>query len=144
MFSGRYPTRRRVSSECSATSRPPINARPEVGGKNPVKIRIIVVLPEPFGPSSPMISPFSTLNETWSTARVGPKYLVRSWTSIIRLYFLPRERFSFYESKSVTVNSISYPPFASYGDPMGRVIAAVLIVTTIAGGIFYWNWYTQG
>jgi uncharacterized protein YlxW (UPF0749 family) len=27
---------------------------------------------------------------------------------------------------------------------MGRVIAAVVIVTTIAGGIFYWNWYTQG
>ena len=27
---------------------------------------------------------------------------------------------------------------------MGRVIAAVIIVTTIAGGIFYWNWYTQG
>ena len=31
-----------------------------------------------------------------------------------------------------------------YGGPMGRVIAAVIIVTTIAGGIFYWNWYTQG
>lgn len=27
---------------------------------------------------------------------------------------------------------------------MGRVIAAVVIVTVIAGGIFYWNWYTQG
>ncbi len=27
---------------------------------------------------------------------------------------------------------------------MGRVIAAVVIVTTIAGGILYWNWYTQG
>ena len=27
---------------------------------------------------------------------------------------------------------------------MGRVIAAVVIVTTIAGGIFYWNWYTEG
>ena len=27
---------------------------------------------------------------------------------------------------------------------MGRVIAAVAVVTTIAGGIFYWNWYTQG
>jgi peptidoglycan hydrolase CwlO-like protein len=32
----------------------------------------------------------------------------------------------------------------SYADAMGRVIAAVIIVTTIAGGIFYWNWYTQG
>ena len=27
---------------------------------------------------------------------------------------------------------------------MGRVIAAVVIVTVIAGGILYWNWYTQG
>src|SRR5579872_2721411 len=27
---------------------------------------------------------------------------------------------------------------------MGRIIAAIIIVTTIAGGIFYWNWYTQG
>jgi regulator of replication initiation timing len=27
---------------------------------------------------------------------------------------------------------------------MGRVIGAVIIVTTIVGGIFYWNWYTQG
>jgi uncharacterized protein YlxW (UPF0749 family) len=27
---------------------------------------------------------------------------------------------------------------------MGRVIAAVIIVTSIAGGILYWNWYTQG
>jgi len=27
---------------------------------------------------------------------------------------------------------------------MGRIIAAVAIVTTITGGIFYWNWYTQG
>jgi regulator of replication initiation timing len=27
---------------------------------------------------------------------------------------------------------------------MGRVIGAVIIVTVIAGGILYWNWYTQG
>ena len=27
---------------------------------------------------------------------------------------------------------------------MGRVIAGVIVVATIAGGIFYWNWYTQG
>ena len=26
---------------------------------------------------------------------------------------------------------------------MGRVIAAVVIVSTIAGGILWWNWYTQ-
>jgi uncharacterized protein YlxW (UPF0749 family) len=27
---------------------------------------------------------------------------------------------------------------------MGRVIGAIVVVTVIAGGIFYWNWYTQG
>ena len=27
---------------------------------------------------------------------------------------------------------------------MGRVVAAVVIVTSITGGILYWNWYTQG
>jgi chromosome segregation ATPase len=27
---------------------------------------------------------------------------------------------------------------------MGRVIAAVVIVTSISGGILWWNWYTQG
>jgi uncharacterized protein YlxW (UPF0749 family) len=32
----------------------------------------------------------------------------------------------------------------SYADVMGRVIAAVVVVATITGGIFYWNWYTQG
>jgi len=32
----------------------------------------------------------------------------------------------------------------SYAERMGRVIAAVVVVATITGGIFYWNWYTQG
>ncbi len=27
---------------------------------------------------------------------------------------------------------------------MGRVIGAIVVVTVFAGGIFYWNWYTQG
>ena len=66
----------------------------------------MVVFPEPFGPRSPMISPFSTLKETWSTARVGPKYLVRSWTSIISLLGMPLKG-AFYEPKTLTVNSFS-------------------------------------
>src|SRR6516165_4280478 len=84
--------RRRVSSDCVATSSPPMSARPAVGGKKPVRMRMIVVFPEPLGPRSPMISPFSTLKETWFTARVAPKYLVRSWTSIIySLQLAPRD-----------------------------------------------------
>jgi len=33
---------------------------PEVGGINPARIRIVVVLPAPFGPRNPMISPRET------------------------------------------------------------------------------------
>jgi hypothetical protein len=34
----------------------------------PVMIRIVVVLPAPFGPRKPRISPFSTLNDIPSIA----------------------------------------------------------------------------
>ena len=37
-----------------------------------VSMRIVVVLPAPFGPRKPRTSPFSTVNETWSTASVEP------------------------------------------------------------------------
>src|SRR5215467_14007782 len=40
-----------------------------------------VVLPDPFGPSRPRISPSCTVNETSSTARRPPKVLVRFRTS---------------------------------------------------------------
>src|SRR5258708_627009 len=54
---------------------------------------MIVVLPDPLGPSNPIISPFSTLNETWLTASVAPKYLVSSWTSIMKpALALPRAK----------------------------------------------------
>src|SRR5437870_10715977 len=50
-------------------------------------MRRIVVLPEPFGPSRPMISPAPTVKETWSTARRGPYHLVNcsaTMTALIR------------------------------------------------------------
>ena len=37
-----------------------IDALPEVAGRNPVRIRIVVLLPAPLGPRNPTISPFST------------------------------------------------------------------------------------
>ncbi len=55
---------------------------PSLGGKNPVRTRMIVVLPDPFGPSRPMISPFATEKLTPATARVGPKSLTRFSTAI--------------------------------------------------------------
>jgi hypothetical protein len=53
-------------------SKPAISAVPSVGGMKPVRIRIVVVFPAPFGPRKPTTSPFSTLNETSSTATRSP------------------------------------------------------------------------
>ena len=47
---------------------------------------MVVVLPAPFGPRKPRISPFSTLNEMPSTAVARPYLLVRLSTSIMRSY----------------------------------------------------------
>ena len=41
---------------------------PEVGTTRVVSIPAVVVLPAPFGPSSPKISPACTSRSSWSTA----------------------------------------------------------------------------
>src|SRR5437867_1901402 len=56
---------------------------PLLGGKMPARMRMVVVLPAPFGPRKPTISPTSTRNEMPRTASTAPKVLVRSRTSII-------------------------------------------------------------
>src|SRR3989454_2798 len=56
---------------------------PLVGGKMPARMRMVVVLPAPFGPRKPTISPASTRNEMPRTASTAPKLLLRSRTSII-------------------------------------------------------------
>ena len=50
--------------DCSKTSNPPTVAVPDVAGMNPVSMRIVVVLPAPFGPRNPRISPLFTVNDT--------------------------------------------------------------------------------
>src|SRR5688572_17620876 len=77
--------RRFASSGDSATSCPPIVTRPAVGGMKPVIMRIVVDLPAPFGPRNPSTSPRSTLNETPSTARLGPKLFTRFSMRIMEL-----------------------------------------------------------
>src|SRR5439155_2496943 len=62
---------------------------PLVGGKMPARMRMVVVLPAPFGPRKPTISPASTRNEMPRTASTAPKVLVRSRTSIIAWPMLP-------------------------------------------------------
>ena len=60
--------RRLISAVCSITSKPSTLAEPEVGGMRPISIRIVVVLPAPFGPRKPKISPRSTVKDTPLTA----------------------------------------------------------------------------
>src|SRR5436853_7678792 len=50
---------------------------PDVGGMKPVIMRMVVDLPAPLGPRKPSTSPFSTVNEMPSTARLGPKAFTR-------------------------------------------------------------------
>src|SRR5439155_9253822 len=62
--------------------RPNIRISPAVGVIRPSSICMVVVLPAPFGPSMPRISPCRMANETPSTAVKSPKRLVRfrTWT----------------------------------------------------------------
>ena len=53
-------------------SKPAIVAVPALGGSSVVSILIAVVLPAPFGPSSPNTSPLSTWISSPSTAVSAP------------------------------------------------------------------------
>src|SRR5579859_7984049 len=53
------------------------NTPPRSGGRAPAIRLKTVVLPEPFGPRSPRISPARTVNESSLTARSPPNVLVR-------------------------------------------------------------------
>src|SRR5664280_3655737 len=73
-----YPRRFFHSSVSFATSRPPNPvAEPDVGSRRPVSIRIVVDLPEPFGPRKPKTFPRGISNDTRSTAVKSPKRRVR-------------------------------------------------------------------
>lgn len=67
---------------CDTTSKPATDAFPDVGFKRVVSIIIVVLLPAPFGPRKPKISPVSTLNEMLSTAFTLPNSFVRESVSI--------------------------------------------------------------
>ena len=67
----RTPTRRRTGAP-RLTGVPPIRTAPVSGVVRPTAIRIVEVLPAPFGPSSAQICPARTANESRSTARRRP------------------------------------------------------------------------
>ena len=68
----------RTSSGCFTTSNPATVATPWVGESTVERIRIIVVLPEPLGPSSPKTSPIGTRSVTSSRARKSSSPNVRT------------------------------------------------------------------
>src|ERR1700737_2701648 len=83
--------RRLTSMGFSSTSKPATVAVPEVGGRKQVRIRMVVVLPAPFGPRKPTIWPFWTSNEMSSTAVLRAYLLVRPLTVIIDFYSRVRD-----------------------------------------------------
>src|SRR6185436_5091467 len=76
-----YPMRDFTASGSRTTSIPATRAVPEVGARRPQRIRMVVVLPEPFGPRIPKISPERISKETSSTAVILPNRRVTEWTS---------------------------------------------------------------
>src|SRR6267143_1473536 len=59
-----------------------MRTRPEVGRRMPASDRSVVVLPAPFGPMRPTISPGPTSNDRSSTATKSPKTRLRCSTEI--------------------------------------------------------------
>src|SRR5690242_5604663 len=72
-----------------ASSWPSNAIEPAVGGNVPESMLKIVLLPDPFGPIRPRISPFSTLNDTLLTARKPPNRLTRPSTASTAIPLLP-------------------------------------------------------
>ena len=66
------PMWRRTSAGWATTSIPATVPRPESGRARVVRIRTAVVLPAPFGPSSPRIVPAGTAKSTPARAWVSP------------------------------------------------------------------------
>ena len=66
------------SRSLASSGRPNSSASPSLAGNSPVSIFIVVVLPQPFEPTKPKISPRSIVKLTWSTAVKSPKRQVRS------------------------------------------------------------------
>jgi hypothetical protein len=61
---------------------PIIEPVPAVGLISPSNIRMVVVFPEPFGPTNPQIVPSGTSNVAFSTAAISPYRLLRFSTAI--------------------------------------------------------------
>src|SRR3712207_9531565 len=74
----------------SAYRLPATSACPADAGTSPVIIRMVVVLPAPFGPRKPVTVPGSSSNDTRSTTVRSPYLLVSPLTVIMGLLPLGR------------------------------------------------------
>src|SRR4051794_7512537 len=70
-----------TSAALVATSTPRTIAWPPSGARSPSRISTVVVLPAPFGPSRPKISPAATWKSIPSTATMSPYRLISPRTS---------------------------------------------------------------
>ena len=87
------PRTRRTSSGFRVTDQPSISACPADGRSRVASIRSVVVLPAPFGPTRPKISPGSTARSRPATASVRSYRLTRPWVSTMALISTdPRDR----------------------------------------------------
>ena len=78
----------RTSDGFFVTSKPLTIAVPEVTFRIVHNMDMVVLLPAPFGPSSPKISPLSTLKLMPSTAVKLPNFFVKFFVSMI--WLMPR------------------------------------------------------
>src|SRR5689334_4222122 len=81
--SGMKPREALAASGACARSWPLMVIRPLVGLSRPAMMRMVVVLPAPFGPRKPWISPGATERLTPSTAVKDPYLLTRVSTAIM-------------------------------------------------------------
>ena len=75
------PIRRRTACASRATSSPATVARPASARSSVARMRTVVVLPAPFGPSSPSTVPSRTSRSTPSSARTSPPRVRNTLTS---------------------------------------------------------------
>ena len=69
----------RAFAKSRAMSKPAIRTSPESGRARPTSMRIVVVLPAPFGPRNPNTSPATSSKETSETTSRFPNRFVRPW-----------------------------------------------------------------
>src|SRR5258705_10916362 len=78
------PTRGSTEASEDGIASPSIRMSPLVARARPSSKRIVVVLPDPFGPRNPNTEPRGTARSRESTARCRPNVLVKPTVSIAR------------------------------------------------------------